>query len=169
MNTNKNNNNKYGHLLDKYMDSNHVDYETKQQREEEDKNKYGHLLDYAKPDYSILELMSKMEDDRIERWKQKAKEKELENQRRQVRIEEERRKEDEHIAKARNYAESLIKRKQAKIKADADREEKECKEAEEQQSIYDRINRLMQISPESANAYVQVLKEGNLILKGSRD
>ncbi len=75
MNTNKNNNNKYGHLLDKYMDSNHVDYETKQQREEEDKNKYGHLLDYAKPDYSILELMSKMEDDRIERWKQKAKEK----------------------------------------------------------------------------------------------
>ena len=106
----------------------------------------------------------------IRRWLFAAyKEKELENQRRQVRIEEERRKEDEHIAKVRNYAESLIKRKQAKIKADADREEKECKEAEEQQSIYDRINRLMQISPESANAYVQVLKEGNLILKGSRD
>lgn len=73
------------------MDSNHVDYETKQQREEEAKNKYGHLLDYAKPDYSILELMSKMEDDRIERWKQKAKEKELENQRRQVRKRDEKR------------------------------------------------------------------------------
>ena len=156
------NNNKYGHLLDKYMDSNHVDYETKQQREEA-KNKYGHFLDYAKPDYSTLELMAEIENNRIERRKQETKEKELSDQRRQARIEEEIRKEDEHNEKVRNYAESIIERKQAKIKADADKKEKERKEAEKQKDIYDRIDRLMQISPELANAYVHAIKEGNVI------
>ena len=157
------NNNKYGHLLDKYMDDKHVNYEIKQQREEETKDKYGHLLDYAKPDYSTLELMAKIEDNRIERSKQETKEKELSDQRRQARIEEERRKEEEHNAKDRNYAESLIERKQAQIKADADKKEKERKEAEKQQEIYDRIDSLMQISPELANAYVHAIKEGNVI------
>lgn len=158
-----NNNNKYGHLLDKYMDSNHVNYEIKQQREGENENKYGHLLDYAKPDYSTLELMAKIEDNRIERRKQEAKEQELSDQRRQARIEEKIRKEDEHNEKVRNYAESLIERKRTQIKADADKKEKERKEAEEQKDIYDRIDRLMQISPESANAYIQALKESNVI------
>ena len=158
-----NNNDQYGHLLDKYMDSNHVDYEIKQQREGESENKYGHLLDYAKPDYSTLELMAKIEDNRIERRKQEAKEQELSDHRRQARIEEEIRKEDEHNEKVRNYAESLIERKRTQIKADVDKREKERKEAEEQQDIYNRIDRLMQISPESANAYIQALKEGNVI------
>lgn len=120
-------------------------------------------MDYARPDYSTLELMAKMEDNRIERWKQEATEKELENQRRQARIEEERRKEEEHNAKVRNYAESIIERKRAKIKADADKKEKERKEAEKRQDIYDRIDRLMQISPKLANAYVHAIKEGNVI------
>ena len=162
-NQNNTNNNKYGHLLDKYMDQNHIDYETKLHREEEAKNKYGHLLDYAKPDYSTLELMAKIDDNRIERHKQKAKEKELSDQRRQARIEEERRKEDKHNEKVRNYAESIIERKRAKIKADADKREKERKEAEEQQKIYDSVNRLLQISPNLANAYVHAIKEGNVI------
>ena len=157
------NNNPYGHLLGKYMDSDHVHYNTRYQREEESKNKYGHLLDYAKPDYSTLELMTKMEDNRLERRKQEVRETELENQRRQARIEEERRKEDEHNAKVRNYAESIIERKQAQIKADADKKEKERKEAEKKQGIYDRIDSLMQISPELASAYVQAIKEGNVI------
>ena len=59
------------------MDSDHVDYETKQQREKESKNRYGHLLDYAKPDYSTLELMAKIEDNCIQRLKQEANQKEL--------------------------------------------------------------------------------------------
>ena len=161
--TNTNNNNKYGHLLDKYMDSNYVNYEIKQRHEGESEDKYGHLLDYAKPDYSTLELMAKIEDNRIERRKKEAKEQELSDQRRQARIEEEIRKEDEHNEKVRNYAESLIEKKRTQIKADADKRKKERKEAEEQQDIYDRIDRLMQISSESANAYIQALKEGNVI------
>ena len=68
--TNKENENPYGHLLDKYLDSNHVDWETRQEREEEAKRRYGHLIGFAKPDNSTLELMAKMEDARIERRKQ---------------------------------------------------------------------------------------------------
>ena len=54
--TNKENENPYGHLLDKYLDSNHVDWETRQEREEEAKRRYGHLIGFAKPDNSTLEL-----------------------------------------------------------------------------------------------------------------
>ena len=55
MNTKKNNEtqNKYRHLLDKYVDSTHADYHTRQEREEEPRSRYGHLLDYAKPNKKI--------------------------------------------------------------------------------------------------------------------
>lgn len=55
MNTNKKNNNPYGHLLDKYLDSSHVDWRTREQREKEAKERYGGLLDKAKPDMRIYE------------------------------------------------------------------------------------------------------------------
>ncbi len=162
--TNKNTaNNKYGHLLDKYLEPGHLDWEAKQQREKEAKERYGKLLDKAKPDYSALEHIAKMEDSRIERLRQEASDKELADQRRQARIEEARRKEEEHNAGVRGYAESLIARKQAQIKAAADKKERERKEAEGQREIYDRIDSLVKISPESANAYIQALKEGNVI------
>ena len=120
-------------------------------------------MDKAKPDYSALERIVKMEDDRTERRKQEARKREEADQHRQARIEEERRKEEEHNAEVRSYAESLIEKKRAQIKADADKREQECKQAEKQQAIYDRIDSLMKISPESANAYVQALKDGNVI------
>ena len=49
MNTKRNNEsqNKYEHLLDKYVDDAHADYHTRQEREEEARSRYGHLLDYA--------------------------------------------------------------------------------------------------------------------------
>ena len=160
---NNTNNNPYGHLLDKYLDAEHLAWETKKQREKEAENKYGHLLDYAKPDNSTLELMAKIEDNRIERRKQEAKKKELSDQRRQERLENERRKEEEHNAHVREYAESFIKNKQEHIKAAQEAEEQARKEAERRQEIYDRIDNLMKISPESANAYIQALKQGNVI------
>lgn len=168
MNTNTNNTNKaaknpYGHLLDKYLDSNHVDWETRQRREEEAKNRYGHLLDYARPDNSTLELMAKMEDDRIERQKQMEEDKRLDALRRQERIDAEKRKADEHEAEVRGYAESIIKRKKAKIKA-AEMEEAEKRKADERrQGIYDQIDGLMRISPEAADAYIQAMKKAGVI------
>ena len=64
MNTKRNNEsqNKYEHLLDKYVDDAHADYRTRQEREEEARSKYGHLLDYAKPNHKIYEDIIKLDD-----------------------------------------------------------------------------------------------------------
>jgi len=153
--TNKENENPYGHLLDKYLDSNHVDWETRQEREEEAKRRYGHLIGFAKPDNSTLELMAKMEDDRIERRKQMEEERKLDALRRQEQIEAEKRKEDEHNAKVRDFAESVMARKAAKVKA----AEMAKEEMERQQEIYDRIDDLMKISTRSAEVYIKAMKE----------
>ena len=153
--TNKENENPYGHLLDKYLDSNHVDWETRQEREEEAKRRYGHLIGFAKPDNSTLELMAKMEDDRIERRKQMEEERKLDALRRQEQIEAEKRKEDEHNAKVRDFAESVMARKAAKVKA----AEMAKEEIERQQEIYDRIDDLMKISTRSAEVYIKAMKE----------
>ncbi|GFI46384.1 hypothetical protein IMSAGC019_01698 [Lachnospiraceae bacterium] len=157
------NNNPYGHLLDKYLEPAYVGYEERKKREEEAKRRYGHLLDHAKPNTSTLELMEKMEDDRHRRCIQRMAEEKESKEKWQEHLAEIKRKEDEHNAKVREYGESFIEKKQAQIKADADKKEQARKEAEEQQAIYDRIDSLMKISPESANAYIQALKEGNLI------
>lgn len=166
MNTNstsKETKNPYGHLLDKYLDSNHVDWETRQEREEEAKRRYGHLIGFAKPDNSTLELMAKMEDDRIERRKQMEEERKLDALRRQEQIEAEKRKEDEHNAKVRDFAESVMARKAAKVKA-AEMEQKEKREAEEmQQRMYDNISGLVRINPKLAEGYLQILKEHDII------
>ena len=121
-------NNSYGHLLDKYLDSNHVDWETRQQREKEAKNRYGHLLDYAKPNLSTLNLAAKMEEDGRERQKQREEEEKLDNLRRRIRIGDEKRKVDEHDAKVSGFAESVMARKEARIKE----EERKHKEEERQ-------------------------------------
>ena len=163
MNKNNTNNNPYRHLLDKYLDINFLDWETKQQRKEEAENKYGHLLDYAKPDNSVLELMVKMEDERIERQEQETRDRELAQQRNQMRIEVERQRERQRMEANSSFVESVLAKKDAEMKAELDRKKQERMEAEEQQKIHDRINSLMKISPESANAYVQALKQGNVI------
>ena len=163
MNKNNTNNNPYRHLLDKYLDTNFLDWETKQQRKEEAENKYGHLLDYAKPDNSVLELMVKMEDERIERQEQETRDRELAQQRNQMRIEVERQRERQRMEANSSFVESVLAKKDAEMKAELDRKKQERMEAEEQQKIHDRINSLMKISPESANAYVQALKQGNVI------
>ena len=161
--TNKENENPYGHLLDKYLDSNHVDWETRQEREEEAKRRYGHLIGFAKPDNSTLELMAKMEDDRIERRKQIEEERELDALRMQERIEAAKRKEDKYNARVKGIAESIMARKEAKVKA-AERAEQEKREAEEeQQRMYDNISGLVRINPKLAERYLQILKKHDII------
>jgi hypothetical protein len=113
---NKTNNNPYGHLLDKYLDPEHLDWETKQQRKEEAKGRYGHLLDYAKPDTSILEHMARLEDERIERRKQEEEERKLAALRRQEQIAVVKRREENHNAEVRNFAESIIENREARRK-----------------------------------------------------
>ena len=163
MNNKNTNKNPYGHLLDKYLDSNHVDYETKQRREEEAKQKYGHLLDYAKPDYSILERISKIEDNFIEQRKQRKEEERLAVLRRQERLENERRRAEEHNTQVKAYGESFIINKQKQIEAAQKAKEEKQKAAEEQQKIYDNVDNLMKISPGCTDAYIQAMKMGGVI------
>jgi hypothetical protein len=107
--------------------------------------------------------MAKMEDDRIERRKQMEEERKLDALRRQEQIEAEKRKEDEHNAKVRGYAESIMARKEAKVKA-AEMEQKEKREAEEmQQRMYDNISGLVRINPKLAERYLQILKKHDII------
>ena len=161
--TNKENENPYGHLLDKYLDSNHVDWETRQEREEEAKRRYGHLIGFAKPDNSTLELMAKMEDDRIERRKQMEEERKLEALRIQERIEAAKRKEDEHNARVKDFAESIMARKEEKVKAAEMAKEEEQKREESQQRMYDNISGLVKINPRLAEGYLQILKKHDII------
>ena len=161
--TNKENKNPYGHLLDKYLDSNHVDWKTRQEREEEAKRRYGHLIGIAKPDNSTLERMAKIEDDRIERRKQMEEERKLDALRRQERIEAEKRKEDEHNAMVKGYAESVMARKEAKVRA-AEMEQREKREAEEmRQRMHGNISGLVRINPKLAEEYLQTLKKHDII------
>lgn len=86
-----NNNNKYGNLLDKYMDDRHVDYGTKMERETEAKDKYGGLLDNAKPDNKILDNILNVNNACRNIQRKRADEYKQENLRRQERIEREKR------------------------------------------------------------------------------
>ena len=96
-NNTNNNNNPYGHLLDKYLDGAHFDYRTDKQKEEEAKAKYGHLLDYAKPDYKIYKDIIGVDDVCRRMRQQRADDYEQANIRRQERIENERREQQERI------------------------------------------------------------------------
>lgn len=145
-----NNNNKYGHLLDKYMDDNSVDYKTKQEREEETKNKYGNLLDNAKPDYSTLELMVKIENSNIERRKREAEEKERANQRRKERIEREEREHQERIDRNSTFVESFLAKKEAEREAERKAAEEKRLKAEREQNFLNGIQRLIDFKDETA-------------------
>lgn len=156
-------NNKYGHLLDKYLEPELLDWKIKQQREKEAKERYGNLLDKAKPDTSTLELMAKMENDQIERRKREGEERKVSALRRQEQIEAVKRREERHNAEVRDYAESIILNRENRRK-EAERAEQEKREAEEeQQKMYDNISGLIRINPKTAEAYVQILKENGLI------
>ena len=148
--TTNNNNNKYGHLLDRYMDSNNVDYKTKQEREEEIKNKYGNLLDNAKPDYSALERMVKIENSNIERRKREAEEEERANQRRQERIEREKREQQERIDRNNAFVESMLAKKEAEREAARKAAEEKRLKAEREQNFFNGIQKLIDFKDETA-------------------
>ena len=163
--TNTNNNNKYGHLLDKYMDSTIVDYKTKQEREEETKDKYGHLLDYAKPDYSTLELMVKIDNSNIERRKREAEEEERANKRRQERIEREKREEQERIDRNNAFVESFLAKKEAEREAGRKAAEEKRIKAEREQNFLNGIQKLIDIKDETA----EMIARTNRMLKADEE
>lgn len=139
-------NNKYGNLLDKYMDDRNVDYETKIKREAEAKDKYGGLLDNAKPNYKIYDDMVNVDNMCRNLRQQREAEYEQANRRRQERIEREKREEQERIDKHDAFVNSYLKKKEAEQKA----AEEKRKQAEREQNFLNGIQRLIDIKDETA-------------------
>ena len=145
MNTKRNNEsqNKYEHLLDKYVDNAHAEYSIKQEREEEDRNRYGHLLDYAKPDYKIYKDIIGIDDVCRRMRQQRADDYEQANIRMQERIENERREQQERIDRNNAFVNSYLEKKEAERKA----AEEKRKEAEQEQKILNSIHRMSDVKP----------------------
>lgn len=151
--TKTNSNDKYGGLLNKYMDDRHVDYRTKAEREKESKYKYGDLLDKAKPDDTILNDILNVSNACRNIRQQREDEYEQNNQRRQERIERERAemqdRQDRHTA----YINDYLKKKEAEQEAIAQKKKEEVKKAD----FYKRVERLANIDPHMAEVYIQAL------------
>lgn len=150
---NKNNNNKYGHLLNKYMDDNNVDYRTKQERETEAKDKYGGLLDKAKPNNKILDDILNVSNACRNIQQKRADEYEQGNLRRQERIERERREEQERKDRHEAYINSYLDKKEAECKAVEKRKQEETEKAD----FYKSVENLANIDPHIAEVYIQTV------------
>jgi len=159
MNTKRNNEsqNKYEHLLDKYVDDAHADYRTKQEREEEARSRYGHLLDYAKPNNKIYEDILGMDDACIRVRQQRAEDYEQANIRRQERIEREKREQQERTDRNNAFVNSYLEKKEAERKA----AEEKRKEAEREQSFLNSIQRMINARDEAS----EMIARTNAMLK----
>ena len=153
MNTKKNNEtqNKYRHLLDKYVDSTHADYHTRQEREEEARSRYGHLLDYAKPNNKIYEDILGMDDACRRVRQQRAEDYEQANIRRQERIESEKREQQERTDRNNAFVNSYLEKKEAERKAS----EEKRKEAEREQNFLNGIQRMINARDEASEMIVR--------------
>ena len=159
MNTKRNNGsqNKYEHLLDKYVDDAHADYRTKQEREEEARSKYGHLLDYAKPNHKIYEDIIKLDDMCRSVRQQRAEANIQANIRRQERIEREKREQQEHTDRNNAFVNFYLEKKEAERKAAEERR----KEAEREQNFLNGIQRMINIRDEAS----EMIARTNAMLK----
>ena len=144
-----NNTNKYGDLLDKYMDNAHGDYRTKQEREEEARGRYGNLLDHAKPDNKIYEDMIAVDNVCGNIRRQREDEYERVNLYRQERIEREKKEYEERVVRNDAFVNDFLQKKEAERKA----EDEKRKAAERGQNMYTSLQRAID-SREEASAMV---------------
>lgn len=134
---------RYGNLLDRFLDKESIDIEERMRREEEAKTRYGTLLEYAKPKYTHFERMAKAAEICDSIRGQRAKEYQEACQKRQERIERELREEREHTEKVTAFAESVLARKEAKMKAAEEAMAKEREEAEGRKRYLDSVQYLV--------------------------
>lgn len=148
-----NSNDKYGGLLNKYMDDANLDYATKMAREKESKDKYGGLLDRAKPDDTILNDILNVSNACRNIQRKREDEYEQANLRRQERIERERREEQERRDRHEAYINNFLDKKKAEHKAAEKKKQEEAKKAD----YYKRVERLANIDPHIAEVYIQTV------------
>ena len=151
--TKTNNNDKYGGLLNKYMDDANLDYATKMTREKESKDKYGGLLEKAKPDDTILNDILNVSNTCRNIRQQREDEYERSNQIRQERIEREQAELQERQDKHTAYINDFLKKKEAEQEAIARKKKEEAEKAD----FYKRVERLANIDPHMAEVYIQTV------------
>lgn len=154
---------KYGKLLDRFMtkenlkDYNRMLDREKQKCKDEGQSKYGDLLKNVNPDLNCLNTMVNLENDRNIRRKKEVEEDRQRNIDRQRRIEDEKQKHEERVAKNSTFVNDFLEKKRTKQEMkDRQIQEKNKREAEEQK-IYRDIDKLMNIDPKLADAYVGVI------------
>lgn len=153
--------NKYGHLLDKYMDGgNKKDYSGILQKEEKkykgtENDRYGNLLENAKSDTTLYDDMLSVDCAAKQLRQEREQEYRQNNIRMQERIEREKCEMDERIDKNNAFVNSYLEKKQTEQEAMVKAREEKRKEEEEQQELYNSIDRLMNISPKLADAFVE--------------
>ena len=138
----KTNKDKYGGLLDKYMDDKHVDYRIKMECEKEEK---------AKPNDTILNDILNVSNACRNIQQKKANEYEQTNIRRQERIEREQREEQERRDRQDAFINDYLKKKETEQKAIAQKKKEEAEKAD----FYKRIERLANIDPHMAEVYIK--------------
>ena len=153
-----NNENRYGNLLDKYMDGGNekksyspmLDREISK-RKEEGKGRYGDLLKNAKPNDKIYEDILNVDNScRMRRQNEAEQERQIQA-RRQERIEREQRELQERIDKNNAFVNNMLEKKEAERKA----AEQKKKEEAEKADFYKRVERLANIAPHMAEVFIK--------------
>ena len=139
--------NRYGNLLDKYMDGSKkytspiLSKEAQKYNKSEEEKRYGDLLKNAKPNDKLYDDIINASNAGLRLRQQRAEEERQANLRMQER---------------REKHEATINNMLAKKKAEQDAIAKKKKEEAEQAEIYKHIERLMETSPEAAKAYADI-------------
>ena len=157
-----NNENRYGNLLDEYMDGGNKkkSYSPMLNKEiskhkDEGKDKYGDLLKNAVPNYKIYDDMLNV-DNVFKRRRQNEEEAKRQNQaRRQERIEREQRELQEHIDRNNALINDMLEKKRAEQEAARQKAEKKKKEEAEKANFYKNVERLSNIDPHMAEVYIK--------------
>lgn len=135
------------------MDNKHVDYRTKQEREQAERGRYGNLLDHAKPNNKICDDILNVDNMCRNLRQQRTDKYEQPNIRRQERIEREKADLQEHKDKHEVFIYDYLNKKEAERKVVEKKKKEEAKRAD----FYKRVERLVNIDPHMAEVYVQTL------------
>lgn len=152
MNTNKNNDRKnkemqerYGHLLDKYINAGDFpnplfNRETEEYIRDVENGRYGHLLYKAEdPSQKTYDRMIRLYDMTLENRERRASEEERAELAAKERIRNEKENERLHNERIKSFASGLIERKKAKIEAEAVQREKEEREKRKERESIERF------------------------------
>ena len=150
--------NKYGNLLDKYLDGGKkytspiLSEAAQKYNKSEEEKRYGDLLKNAKPNDKLYDDILKVSDMGRRLNQQRAEEERQAN----LRMQERREREERELRERREKHDATINSMLAKKKAEQDAIEKKKKEEAEKAEIYRHVERLMETSPEAAKAYADI-------------